>query len=251
MGLLIGITVAAAGATFLMPPIPQDPAYHRFADDRTFLGIPNFGNVVSNLAFIVVGVAGLATIGRRKSPRLTSAERIAFQALFFGAIGIGLGSAYYHWAPDNDRLVWDRLPMTILFMSFVAVILSERLSPKPAIGFFIFLVSLGASSVYAWWWSEAAGAGDLRFYGFIQFYPILLIPATLYLFPSVYAGTGRWLSVIFLLYGAAKLAEMWDGPILTLGNLGSGHTLKHLLAAGAVEGIRQLLKRRLDEKQEA
>lgn len=45
---------------FLLDPIPQDPAYHRFTDTREFFGIPNFWNVVSNLPFLVVGIASIA-----------------------------------------------------------------------------------------------------------------------------------------------------------------------------------------------
>ena len=45
-------------------------------------------------------------------------------------MGVGLvavGSSYYHWRPNNARLVWDRLPMTVGFMSLIAVVLSETL----------------------------------------------------------------------------------------------------------------------------
>jgi hypothetical protein len=39
-----------------IPPIPQDPAYHQFADLRTVWGIPNFLNVLTSLSFLVVGL---------------------------------------------------------------------------------------------------------------------------------------------------------------------------------------------------
>ena len=40
---------------------------------------------------------------------------------------VAIGSSYYHWKPSNSRLVWDRLPMTVGFMSLVAVVISETL----------------------------------------------------------------------------------------------------------------------------
>ena len=39
--------------------------YHRFADQQTLLGIPNFWNVVSNLPFILVGAVGSAMLPPR------------------------------------------------------------------------------------------------------------------------------------------------------------------------------------------
>ena len=36
---------------WLAGPVPQDPAYHCFADGRPLLGIPNFWNVLTNLPF--------------------------------------------------------------------------------------------------------------------------------------------------------------------------------------------------------
>ena len=49
------VTVGGVAAAFWLPPLPQDPTYHAFADRRTFFGIPNFWNVCSNLAFVLVG----------------------------------------------------------------------------------------------------------------------------------------------------------------------------------------------------
>jgi hypothetical protein len=37
--------------------------------------------------------------------------------LFAGVTLSSLGSSYFHLAPDNARLMWDRLPMTIAFIS--------------------------------------------------------------------------------------------------------------------------------------
>ena len=62
---LLAVTAVAAIVVLRLPAVPQDPAYHRFADDRSWLGIPNFQNVASNLPFLVVGALGLARLRRR------------------------------------------------------------------------------------------------------------------------------------------------------------------------------------------
>ncbi|MGH7060975.1 MAG: hypothetical protein ACREFH_11345, partial [Stellaceae bacterium] len=94
------MTAASLAGLLLLPAIPQDPAYHLFADARSLFGIPNFWNVVSNLPFIAVGAVGLARF--RGNP----AEIV----LFSGFLLTGIGSSYYHWDPNDGTLFWDRLP---------------------------------------------------------------------------------------------------------------------------------------------
>src|SRR5665647_1500993 len=117
------LMLAALGtvvAVFSRPALPQPSAYHLMADQRLFLGIPNCLNVLSNLPFAIVGLLGLAaTFGRdpsRTPPFSDPWERWPYAALFAGVTLTMLGSGYYHLAPDNARLVWDRLPMSVGFM---------------------------------------------------------------------------------------------------------------------------------------
>lgn len=164
------IAIAAAG-----PRLPQDPAYHAFADQRTLLGIPNCLNVLSNLPFLAIGVAGVVLVIRRKELFRNPWERWPYAALFAGTALMAFGSTWYHLAPDNARLVWDRLPMTAGFMGLLVAIVAERLSVAAARILFAPLVILGASSVLYWYWSELAGRGDLRFYAAVQFGSLLLV----------------------------------------------------------------------------
>ncbi len=57
--LMAAAVVVVIGTFLLTPALPQDPGYHQFADTRSFLGIRNFGDVVSNLPFLIVGFMGL------------------------------------------------------------------------------------------------------------------------------------------------------------------------------------------------
>src|SRR5713226_7825908 len=103
---IIATATAIIVVVALHRPVPQDPSYHDFADQRTLFGVPNFCNVVSNLPFAFVGIAGLIALHRRELDA-------GFAAFFLGAILISVGSAYYHLQPNNATLTWDRLPMTI------------------------------------------------------------------------------------------------------------------------------------------
>ncbi len=217
--------LASAGA-FLLDPIPQDPAYHAFADHRSWLGIRNFWNVATNLPFLLIGVIGLARASRLSPSPL----RLHYVVLCAGLGLVGIGSAWYHLDPSTPALVWDRLPMTVAFMALLAAVISDRLSPGLGRALLGPLVVAGIASIGWWVHTEMAGRGDLRVYGVVQFLPMLLIPLTLALSR---AGRlqDRWLWAGLGAYAAAKLVEHFDGPILATSRGLSGHSLKHLLAA--------------------
>jgi len=244
--ILVAVTVASVVAVFFVPRVPQDPAFHDFADDRALLGIPNFLDVVSNLPFAVVGLLGLwlllpgrgATVAFR-DPR----ERWPYVALFVGVALVSIGSSYYHLAPDNGRLVWDRMPITLGFTAILCATLSERVSLRLGRRLLIPLLILGLLSVLHWYQTERAGAGDLRLYGLIQFYPMVAIALMLALFPPAYTRGADWV-VALLLYGAAKGFEVADEAVFAMGGIVGGHMLKHLAAAGATYWILRMLKRR-------
>lgn len=227
--------MAVAGMFLLIPAFAQDPIYHALADGRGFMGIPNFGNVVSNLAFTIVGVAGLGALWRGwfGVTAIGDGDRLPFACFFLGVALVGPGSAWYHLDPNNATLFWDRLPMTIAFMALVAAVLSDRVSGwRDNRGGLYLLMGIGVASVLWWDISERLGAGDLRAYALVQFWPVVLIPAVLWLFPSGRYVRARYLFAALLFYGLAKAAEHYDQGVfaLTRGFV-SGHTLKHLLAA--------------------
>jgi hypothetical protein len=213
--LLLLVAAGAVVGAFSLDPIPQDPAYHRFADARTFFGIPNFWNVVTNLPFLVVGTLGLLQQRRLASPRLAAHYRTLCAAIAF----IALGSGWYHLAPDDLRLVFDRLPMTVAFMALLSAVIADRVSWLAGRALLWPLVVAGIGSIALWIRGEAAGQGDLRAYGLVQFLPMLLIPLLLLL----WRGEGLSARPLWLALGAyagAKLAEHFDQ-----------HAVKHLAAA--------------------
>src|SRR5687767_3952118 len=117
--ILILVTVISFLIVFSMNRVGQDPAFHSFADQRNFFGIPNFYNVITNVPFVIVGVAGLIFFLSNKDGDKQLPARVI---LFVSVIAIGFGSAWYHYNPANSSLVWDRIPMTLTFMSYFSIV---------------------------------------------------------------------------------------------------------------------------------
>jgi hypothetical protein len=221
------ILVLAFAITLVLHPIPQPPWYHHFADSRTMLGVPNALDVLSNLAFIAVGLAGLYVTLRNTTQ--TSHQRWALATLFLGLLLTGFGSGYYHLAPDNQRLLWDRLPMTIAMGGILSLLLVNRL-PDPSPWILPVLTAVGMASALQWAWSEQQGRGDLRWYGLYQGLIFITGFALVVMFPRVRPEGTRAVVIAFLANVAAKIFESLDKPIFSLGQIMSGHTLKHLAA---------------------
>lgn len=227
IGSLIGILSLA--------PIAQDAAYHAFADTRTIAGIPNFLHIASNLPFLIVGVLGLRFCLRTEAGPV----RNAWTVLFAGVAAVSIGSAWYHWHPSNATLVWDRLPMTVAFMGLFIALLGEYVSRRLAAFLLLPAVALGIASALYWHWTD-----DLRLYVWVQFFPLLIIPALMLLFRSGYSHQWMLLGALAW-YVLAKAAELNDLAIYSATReIVSGHTLKHLLAAAGSYSILLMLQKR-------
>ena len=243
IAILIAITLVAIVITALLARIPQDQAYHNFADRRAFLGVANFMDVASNVPFLFVGLWGLLVVLNCRTLFLTSSERWPYLIFFLGVALTSGGSSYYHFHPDNARLVWDRLPMTVGFMGIVAVILTERVSRKAGLASLPLLVSAGMASVAYWYATETSGHGDMRPYGLAQFGSLLIVLVILLLFRSRYTQQ-KWFVIALAAYVAAELLETLDREVLATLRIVSGHTLKHVVAAGAACCLVQMLLQR-------
>lgn len=236
-------TVATIGMVFV-PPIAQSTAYHRFADVRTIAGVPNFWNVVSNVPFFIVGLAGLIVLARRRDSGGLPSLRWPYGIFFVGVAAVCFGSGYYHWSPSNATLTWDRLPMAIAFMAFVAIVIGEQISERVAKVALLPLIALGAFAVWYWDYTERLGRGDLRLYGLVQFLSLAFTALTLMMFPSRLTGKG-YLWAMFGGYGLAKVFEELDAQVFALlGEQMSGHALKHVAAALGMYALVLALQKR-------
>ena len=200
------------------PPITYSPT--------PAVPVANFGDVLSNLPFLMVGLFGLS-----RSRRLTELKcKSAYITLCWGILLVSLGSAYYHLSPSTPTLLWDRLPMTVAFMALFSMLLEERVTESRRT--LLPLLAAGLASAAYWYWTESRGASDLRPYLLVQFLPILLMAVILALFPSKYL-TNNLLVAALILYVAAKFFESYDRQVLSSISVLSGHTIKHLLAGAA------------------
>ena len=225
------ICVGALLLTFavwaVLPAIPQDPGYHRFADQRQWLGIPHAANVLSNAAFVLVGLYGIARLAARDRAAFSTATEASLLCLALGLVCTGLGSAWYHLDPDDATLVWDRLPMTVVFTGVLGVAIAQRIGQNAARVGLAILFELGVISIVYWRMS-----GDLFLYVTLQFGGVAALLLLLLLTRQGDDPFPWWWVIAW--YALAKLAEAADQGIwqVTNGFL-AGHMLKHLLAAAA------------------
>ena len=231
-GYIIGFTALSVVAALLLPAVPQPVEYHDFADHRTLFGVGNFLDVASNLGFLLAGIVGLAITFRSHTRFEVRSERWPYALFFVGMLLTAAGSAYYHLVPDNERLFWDRLPMTVAFMSLLAAQIVDRFSVRAGLALLLPMLVVGAASVVYWLATERAGAGNLVPYAILQAYAVVVLLLIARLHPSRYTR-GNDLYWVFTGYVIDKIFEVLDRQFLELGNLVSGHTLKHLAAAMA------------------
>ncbi|CDH46891.1 hypothetical protein [Candidatus Contendibacter odensensis] len=242
--LIVVFTILCIVAALLLPAVPQSPEYHHFADHRDLLGIANFLDVVSNLGFLIVGIAGLVIVFGGRAQFEFRSERWPYAVFFLGALLTALGSGYYHLAPDNESLFWDRLPMTIAFMGLVASQIVDRINIRAGLALLVPMLLIGAASVIYWRATERAGAGNVIPYGILQGYSVVIVLLLAMLSPSRYTR-GNDLYWVFGWYVLSKILETFDAQVLDyLGGVVSGHTLKHIAAALAGLTVCSMLVRR-------
>jgi hypothetical protein len=230
--LLIGFTAACVAAAVLLPAVPQPLDYHDFADQRSLFEVDHFLNVFSNIGFLIAGVLGLGLLVMRRVHFEFKREQWPYLIFFFGLFATAFGSTYYHLAPDNERLFWDRLPMTVAFMALVSSQITDRISVRAGLALLGPLLLVGAASVIYWLVTERQGAGNVLPYGILQAYAVVVLLLMAILQPSRYTR-GSDLYWIFGWYVLSKLLETFDAEVLAHGHIVSGHTLKHITAAFA------------------
>lgn len=224
---LAGLIILLLLAIFL-PAITQNQNYHNFADQRTFFGIKNVSNTLSNLAFVIVGLWGLINFYKNKYVKISNAFSVLLNLFFITIILTGLGSSYYHLSPNDFTLVFDRLALSLVFAVILAMLANIRISERSGFHTLAELIILAPLSVLLWNYN-----GNLTPYAVLQFGGIVIIALTLLLTKA--QKQSPCFASLIILYGFAKVAEFYDVEIFKLSqNLISGHTLKHLIGALAV-----------------
>ena len=230
------------GVIFALPLDLRQPAsYVDFADTSAVLSIPNGWNVLSNLGFLIVGAIGCAIVWKRREDLFEGdSEVLPWLILFGGTFLTAFGSAWFHLRPfDVERLVWDRLPMTIGFSGFLGVIMNERLGRS------IGTMAMGVLMPFGFWSVGYWCATDRLWpYAAFQLYAFAGVLLMILLFPPRYTRGGE-IAAALVLYGAAKLLEDRDRAIyLATRGVISGHPLKHVIAAVGAGMVLHALVRR-------
>ena len=221
------ILALAAAAMIVHGPIHQPESYHAFADGRALLGLPNAADVLSNLGFALAALWGAWAFRDAVARRALGAAAPGYLLFIAALLLTAAGSAFYHLAPDDARLVWDRLPIAVACAGLLAGAYADTHIRPYSIRLTAALECYALASV--WWWAATA---DLRPYLLLQGAPLVLIPIW-----QAQARAPRVERAAFgaaiALYVAAKVAELADQAIFETIGLASGHTLKHILAAAA------------------
>ena len=237
------ITAIVAAAALWYGPIAQPAGYHNFADQTVVIGIAHFADVLSNLGFALVALWGWSQLAPAKQDVAMTNSWSGYRLFLISLFLTALGSSYYHLAPDNARLVWDRLPIALACGGLLAGVWGDT-HKKNSAGLAALLALVAILSVGWWYFTEQAGTGDLRPYLMLQGLPLVLIPLWQWLYDSPRAE--RWaFGGALLLYVIAKVTELDDHEIAETFGLITGHTLKHLLASGAAASIVICLVRRV------
>ena len=229
------VIVGAATAALWHGPIAQLPDYHQFADNTIQFGIPHFADVISNIGFALVALAAWIGLAGSGDPSRLGGGWPGYRLFLVGLFLTAFGSAWYHLAPDNARLVWDRLPIALACAGLLAGVWGDTRG-RDSGGLTNRLAAFAVCSVAWWYGTDLAGIGDLRPYLLLQAAPIVLVPLWQWIHDSERADRVAF-GMALLLYVAAKLAELYDHEIGAVFGALTGHTLKHVLATAAAAMI--------------
>jgi len=242
----LGLAAAAAViAVALAPAVRRGPSFHDYADERPWLGLPNAADVLSNLPFVAVGLAGLILV-----PRIATHLRAGAARVFAALIAVGLGSAAYHVEPTDLTLVLDWLPIVLVLAWLVALVLTDRVGARAGRIAAWSLPAAAVAAVMVWWLGGGTRGGDMRWYVGLQVSLVVAVPAIALVFsprpPRPFRPVGglatRELLIAVACFVAARAATAGDRALLDRVGV-SGHTLKHLIAALASACVLLALRR--------
>ncbi|XP_010519850.1 PREDICTED: uncharacterized protein LOC104799163 isoform X2 [Tarenaya hassleriana] len=199
---LVGSFLCWLFVMFITPKVPlSSPSHHVFADKRNFLG------------FFTISLKG---------------EIWGWVLFYAGVAGLAFGSAYYHLKSDDNRIIWDTLPILIAYSSLFSSFLVERAGERAGLCCLVSLLFIAFLSI-----AYAGVFNDLRLCMTFQLIPFVAIPVLTILLPPKYTHSKYWLwaSGAYILSGIENLA---DSKIYNANRyLISGHSLGHLCSAAA------------------
>ncbi len=225
------VRLMAMGAALLAlaifgPALAQPAHHHDFADQRVLWGIPYAMDLLSNLPFAVAGLLGAVSLWRMPAGAVSNVQR-GMAALFFGGLVLtAAASSWYHGLPNDAGLLVDRCGMSVAFAGLLGLAVAVRVSDRAAAVTGLSVLVLAPVSVQVW-----AATGNVLPWAVVQFGGMALVVWLACLRQPHGALDVRWGWVIAA-YAVAKLFELQDNEVFQMtGQMVSGHTLKHAIAA--------------------
>jgi hypothetical protein len=226
---VVGIALDSIGHSHL------DAHGQPFVDVRGWWQIPHAANVLSNLPLAAAGLMGLCTLRGRE---MGTATRLALLVFFTGLLLTSVGSASYHWAPDAQGLVWDRVGMAVSFAGVLSLGVAVRVGASCARLTLSMVLVLGVLSA-----CMPLTHGNVLPWAVVQFGSMALM-VWLAMQKRLPDALSVSLCCLITLYALAKLLEVGDAAVYSAtGEWVSGHSLKHVVAALAawpvIRAVRQ------------
>lgn len=227
---LAGVFLLLLAAALLGPSVVQPAHYHDFADQRSWGWLPHAMDVLSNLPFALWGMVGIWALARALRVRAVDTATAAMAGLFFGGLWVTAAvSSAYHLQPGDASLVWDRGGMVLAFAGLLGLAAMQAVSVRAGMALATAVLVLGPLSVHMWSltgnllpWVLLQGGGMALVLGFACLRPVHARELPV-----------RW-ALLVTIYALAKLLELGDHAVYEwTGQLVSGHSLKHVVAAFA------------------
>lgn len=231
--MLASMTLAATMGMVAWGPMLVAFDEHRYADERTWLGVPAAANVLVNLPMFALGAWGWRTT---RSSGWPEALRRPWGWFHICAMLSAVLAGMYHANPGDVLFVLAHVCTACCFLALTLGALAERVhlnfgSRATCRAALLGPVLLGVAMLLG---RLLYGELDLRPLLLLEIIPVLVIPAGALSLRGQWTRASDWLAVL-LLYAVSKMFETGDAAILraTGGSL-SGHTLMHLALGGAV-----------------
>lgn len=210
---------------------------HPFVDARSWLGIPNALDVLSNLPLLIAGLWGIAVLRAPALGGLKEGVRQVLAVFFWGLVLTSVGSSIYHWAPNAQGLVLDRLGMAMTFAGALGLAMIERVGASPVRNTLRALLLLGSLSAIS-----PLTHDNVVPWVVVQFGGMAFMAWAAWRKP-LRSSLGVSLGALLAFYALAKAFEMGDAAIFhATGNWVSGHSLKHMAAALAAWPVIRALR---------
>jgi len=214
-------------------PLVQPADYHHFADTRLICGVHNGADVLSNLAILAAGLVNLCWCWRRRASDAVQMPGMLMVSL--GFVMAAAGSAVYHLRPTDATLVWDRLPMTVIFAGILAMLYTSITGRRVPWSQLASLVAPAMLTALIW-----ARFGELWPYALLQYGGLAAVVG--FTISRKVANPSGWWALICC-YGVAKLLEMFDSSIwVATDHVLAGHSLKHIACGAAGIALLAIVK---------